>query len=202
MFVVFEGVDGTGKSTQLLRCQQWLEELGCPVTVCRDPGSTALGDRLRGILLHKSDLQISNVAEMFLFMAARAQLVSEVIRPALADGHVVLCDRFLLSTVVYQGRAGEMDPQDVWRIGTSATGGLSPDVTLIFDVPIQVALTRMGNRLDRMESRGEEFLASVQRGFLAESATLPGARVIDATGTAAEIHEQVRDAIMPMLSIR
>ncbi len=202
MFVVFEGVDGAGKSTQLLRCQQWLVELGYPVTVCRDPGSTSLGDRLRSVLLDRSELQIDNIAEMFLFMAARAQLVSEVIRPALATGNVVLCDRFLLSTVVYQGRAGAMDPQDVWRIGASATGGLSPDVTLIFDVPLQVALTRIGDRLDRMESRGEEFLAAVQRGFLAESAMLSGARVIDATGDAAEIHEQVRAAIMPLLAIR
>lgn len=202
MFVVFEGVDGTGKSTQLLRCQKWLDKLGCPVTVCRDPGSTLLGDRLREVLLDRSELQIDNVAEMFLFMAARAQLVSEVIRPALAAGRVVLCDRFLLSTVVYQGRAGAMDPADVWRIGAAATGGLEPDVTLIFDVPLEVALKRIGDRLDRMESRGEEYLAAVQRGFLAESASLPGARVIDATGNPAEIHAQVQAALNPLVSNR
>lgn len=199
MFIVFEGVDGTGKTTQLKRCHHWLEETGRRVTVCRDPGSTALGDRLREVLLERSDLEIDSVAEMFLFMAARAQLVSEVIRPALGDGQIVLCDRFLLSTVVYQGRAGKLDPKLIWQTGKIATGGISPDVTLIFDVPLEIAMGRMGTRLDRMESRGEEFLSVVRRGFLAESASLPGARVIDATGSPDEIHEEVRKVIAAAL---
>jgi dTMP kinase len=199
MFVVFEGVDGTGKSTQLQRCQKWLADLGRPVMVCRDPGSTELGDRLRDVLLDRIELRIDEIPEMFLFMAARAQLVCEVIRPALADGQIVLCDRFLLSNVVYQGRAGSLDPSEIWRIGATATGGLLPDATLIFDVPLEIALTRMGDRMDRMESRGEEYLAAVQRGFLAESAVLKGACVIDATGDPVDIHKQVRSALEPLL---
>lgn len=199
MFVVFEGVDGTGKSTQLKRCQQWLEEIGRRVTVCRDPGSTPLGDRLREVLLERSELDIDPVAEMFLFMASRAQLVSEVIRPAIQEGRVVLCDRFLLSTVVYQGRAGIIDPSLIWQMGAVATGGLSPDLTLIFDVPLEIAMSRMGTRLDRMESRGEEFLSAVRRGFLAESASVAGARVIDATGKPDEIHEEVRKALAAVM---
>jgi dTMP kinase len=195
MFIVFEGVDGTGKTTQLHRCREWLEDAGHPVLACRDPGSTGLGDRLRSVLLERSEIGIGIVAEMFLFMAARAQLVEEVIRPALERRQVVLCDRFLLSTVVYQGRAGELDPDLIWQIGKTATGGLEPDLTLVFDLPIETVLKRIGDHGDRVESRGLEYLTAVQRGFLAESALRKNVEVIDASGTPAEIHEQVRTAV-------
>ncbi len=199
MFIVFEGIDGTGKTTQLRRCEEWLSGLGTPVTVCRDPGSTPLGDRLREILLERGDLEFGIVAEMFLFMAARRQLVEEVIRPALDQQRIVLCDRFLLSTVVYQGHAGGLSPDEIWRIGKTATGGLQPDWTLVLDIPVDVAMKRMGGPTDSLESRGEDYMVAVQRGFLAEAARIDSARVIDASGTAAEIHEQVRSVLEPAL---
>ncbi len=199
MFIVFEGVDGTGKSTQLRHCQSWLDRLGFTVTVCRDPGSTPLGDRLRELLLDGRELEIAGVSEMFLFMAARAQLVQQVIVPALHEKRIVLCDRFLLSTVVYQGYAGGLDPAEIWRIGGTATGGLQPHLTLVFDASIEVAMHRMGSRLDRMESRGEDFLAEARRGFLAESARLAGVQVIDASGDPAEIQQHVQSVIQPHL---
>jgi dTMP kinase len=202
MFIVFEGVDGTGKSTQLNRCQTWLEGLGYQVTVCRDPGSTALGDRLRELLLLRSDLEFSLTAEMFLFMAARSQLVEELIGPSLENDRIVLCDRFLLSTVVYQGHGGGLDRDEIWRIGRTATGGLEPDLYLVFDVPLETALKRIGVSTDRMESRGEDYLVAVQRGFLAEAATLASARVIDASGDPAEIHAAIRMLIEPALASR
>ena len=200
MFIVYEGVDGTGKSTQLSYSQKRLEESGHAVTVCRDPGSTSLGDRLREILLKRQELEIAPTSELFLFMAARSQLVEEVIRPALAEDRIVLCDRFLLSTVVYQGHAGGMEPETIWRIGESATGGLHPDLTLIFDTPIDVAMRRIGDRPDRMESRGEEYLARVRRGFLAESAQMKNVEVIDASGDPAEIQDQVQAALAPLVA--
>lgn len=200
MFIVFEGVDGTGKSTQLEKCRTWLAGLGHDVTVCRDPGTTDLGGRLRDLLLRKSELAIDVTAEMFLFMAARAQMVSETILPALQQDRIVLCDRFLLSTVVYQGHAGSLDPNKIWQIGQIATQNCQPDITLVFDAPLTTTMKRIGSRRDRMESRGEEFFSSVRRGFLAEAATQDSIRVIDASGDAGDIHLQVREAVEPSLS--
>lgn len=202
MFIVFEGVDGSGKSTQLQRCHTWLDESGQDVVVCRDPGSTGLGDRLRQVLLDKSDLNIDPVSETFLFMAARAQLVREVILPARQENRIVLCDRFLMSTVVYQGYAGSLDPQTVRQIGETATAGLQPDLTLVFDTSVDVAMGRMGQHLDRMESRGEEFMETVRRGFLSESAASPCSTVIDASGDPADIQQLVRRAVQSCLDHR
>ena len=197
MFIAFEGVDGTGKSTQLERCQAWIESLGREVLVCRDPGSTPLGLKLRELLLKRSELQIDIESEMFLFMAARAQMVAELILPALAHGRCVLCDRFLLSTVVYQGYAGNLDPQKIWEIGSVATRGCQPDLTLVFDAPLEIAMQRLGTGRDRMESRGDAFFAAVRNGFLTEAANHDTLRVVDASGAAAEIHDHVRKAIEP-----
>ncbi len=199
MFIAFEGVDGTGKSTQLERCQAWIEEMGHEVLVCHDPGSTPLGLKLRELLLNRSELQIDIESEMFLFMAARAQMVAELILPALAQGRCVLCDRFLLSTVVYQGYAGNLEPQKIWEIGSVATRGCLPDLTLVFDAPLEVAMQRLGTGRDRMESRGETFFAAVRSGFLAEAANHDSLQVVDASGQAAEIHQHVRKAIEPLI---
>lgn len=200
MFIVFEGVDGTGKSTQLEKCRTWIEGLGRSVLVCRDPGSTELGLRLRELLLKRSELRIDDSAEMFLFMAARAQMVSELILPALERDEVVLCDRYLLSTVVYQGHAGQLDPDQIWAIGEAATRGHQPDLTLVFDAPLQVAMKRLGRQRDRMESRGEEYFGKVRRGFLAEAASQSSIEVIDAGGDVADIHMQVQKAIQTQLN--
>ncbi len=199
MFIVFEGVDGTGKSTQLKKCQTWLQQLGHSVVVCHDPGSTALGSCLRQLLLQHQDIPMDPQAEMFLFMAARAQMVTEVIRPALERHDVVLCDRFLLSTVVYQGHAGALTPQQIWKIGAVAIQGCLPDLTLVMDAPLHVAMQRLGTNRDRMESRGEDYFASVQKGFLKEAARDQRIRVIDASGEADDIHHQVCAAIQPYL---
>ena len=200
MFIVFEGVDGTGKSTQVEKCRAWIQELGHAVTFCRDPGSTELGLKLRELLLNRSELKIDARAEMFLFMAARAQMVSEIILPALQRKEVVICDRFLLSTVVYQGHAGNVDPGQIWQIGKVANQACDPDLTLVFDAPLQVAMKRLGASRDRMESRGEEYFTAVRRGFLAEAARNESIQVIDASGDVQEIHRQVCKALEPMLS--
>ena len=136
---------------------------------------------------------------MFLFMAARAQLVAEVILPAVAAGHIVLCDRFLLSTIVYQGHAGPLEPNVIRSIGASATQNRQPDCTLLFDAPLHVAMKRIGGQRDRMESRGEDYFTSVRRGFLSEAADDAAIQVVDASGTQDEIHELVKVAIGPLL---
>src|SRR5438552_2414223 len=126
LFLSLDGLDGTGKSTQCRLLAEWLRSQGQTVVTCADPGGTAVGDVLRELLLHKRQ-QMAPACEMFLFMASRAQLVAEVIRPALEAGQVVLCDRFLLANVVYQGYAGGLDPEEIWQVGRLATGGLEPD---------------------------------------------------------------------------
>ncbi len=170
MFITLEGIDGTGKSTQLPLLAEWLRSKGRKVTTCRDPGSTALGNAIREILLHATVQPVNQPAEMLLYMAARAQLVSEVIQPALQRGEDVLSDRFLLSNVVYQGHAGELPPEHVWEVGRVACGGIRPDLMLVLDMPVQQATERLQRPLDQMESRGLEFRRKLRQGFLAEAA--------------------------------
>ncbi len=142
MFFAFDGLDGTGKSTQMNLFIEWLETAGHDVASCYDPGSTPLGEQIREMLLgHR--LPICRTSEMLLFMAARAQLVEEVIRPALDAGRVVVSDRYVLANVVYQGYAGGLDVETVRRIGHTATGGLLPDRVFVLDLAPEVAAGRI-----------------------------------------------------------
>lgn len=165
-FFVLDGPDGGGKTTQVVGLADWIRSRGRQVTTCRDPGGTPLGDRLRGLLLDRSTVRLSTRAEMLLYMASRAQLVEEVIRPALQRGDVVVSDRYLLANIVYQGVAGGLGAEEVGRVGLTATGGLLPDLTLILDVPPAVARARVGRARDRIEDRPEAYHAEVRAGFL------------------------------------
>src|SRR6185295_8790198 len=169
MFFSFDGLDGVGKTTQLDLFCKWLRDSGREVVRCVDPGSTRLGEAVREILLDKKEIDIARTAEMLLFMAARAQLVEEVIAPALAAGKTVVSDRYLLANVVYQGHAGGLDVDTLWAIGKLATGGLEPDLTFVLDLPLDIARQRRKPTADRMESRGDEYFAQVREGFLTEA---------------------------------
>ncbi len=138
-FLVLDGPDGGGKTTQAARLADWLRDRGLDVVSCRDPGGTALGDRLRSILLDRDSVSISLRSEMLLYMASRAQMVEEIIRPALEMGRVVICDRFLLANLIYQGYAGGLPVEQITVVGDVATGRLRPDLTLILDVDVDVA---------------------------------------------------------------
>ncbi len=183
MFITFEGGDGCGKSTQQKLLGDWFRSQGREVAQCRDPGSTALGDAVRNILLHGKDLQITDKTEMFLFMAARCQMVEEVIRPALANGKVVLSDRFLLSSFVYQGCAGGVPMTQLETAGQMATTGIMPDLSIILDIPYEMGLQRMKGRAerDRMEEKGEAYHQRVRYGFLEWAQNDSRCVVIDAT---------------------
>lgn len=195
LFLALDGVDGTGKSTQCRLLAEWLCSLGRTVTECTDPGGTAVGQRIRQLLLDERG-EMSVRCEMFLFMASRAQLVEEVIRPALQAGHVIVSDRFLLANVVYQGHAGGLDPQHIWDIGRAATGGLLPDRTLVLDLPIEVAAQRRKAMADRMESKGDDFQRRVRAGFLAEARLQPDRiRVIDASPCVDVVQNAIRQAV-------
>jgi dTMP kinase len=193
MFFSFDGIDGAGKSTQLRLFCERLRAHGDEVVVCRDPGSTELGERIREILLSREgSTPIARRSEMLLYMAARAQLVDEVIQPALAAGKTVVSDRFLLSNIVYQGHAGGLDVADIRRIGHIATGGISPDCTFMLDMDVEDADRRMSRELDRMESQGPEFRRRLRGGFLAEAELSSGRiHVIDASRSVEEVRAEI-----------
>lgn len=192
MFISFDGVDGGGKSTQIRLFCDWLTEQGVDFVTCRDPGSTPLGEAVRGLVLDGHDLRIDRRSEMLLYMAARAQLVDEVIRPALAHQKVVVCDRFLLANVVYQAHAGGLDIDQTWAVGQVATGGLSPDLTFLLDIDVDIALTRMDREHDRMESQGVDYLKRVRDGFLVEAKRDPERiRVVDALRQIDDVHRDI-----------
>lgn len=196
MFISIDGGDGTGKSTQAELLAGWLREQGRQVVACRDPGSTPLGEAVRNVLLDRHDLNIHRRSEMLLYMAARAQVAEEVIRPALEQGKTVVSDRYLLANVVYQGHAGGLDVPTLWEVGRIATGGLMPELTIVLDVPPEVSAARIDRPLDRMERQGAAFHARVREGFLAEAARLPERIVVvAATGPIDEVQENVRSIV-------
>lgn len=194
MFLTFDGVDGVGKTTQMKLFCQWLTQRGHEVTTCRDPGSTQLGESIRRILLDRHGTPIDRRSEMLLYMAARAQLVEEVIRPALDAGRTVVSDRFLLANVVYQGYAGGLDVDQVWQVGQIATGGLTPDLTFLLDMSVEQAAQRLDREPDRMESQGAAFLRRVRDGFLAEAARRDEIVVIDAARDVGQVQAEIRRA--------
>ncbi len=170
MFFSFDGIDGVGKSTQVELLSESLRARGREVVICRDPGSTPLGERIRTVLLARdSGIPICRRSEMLLYMAARAQLVEQVIRPALDAGKIVIADRYLLANVVYQGHAGGLDPQEIWEVGRVATQGLMPDCVFLLDMAPDGAGQRMNRPLDRMENQGDEFRERLRAGFLQEA---------------------------------
>lgn len=172
MFIALEGIDGAGKSTQIACLADAFRARGRTVTTLRDPGSTSLGEILRGVVVdgRNGSAAIGLRAEMLIFMAARAQLVEERIEPALAAGEVVICDRFLLSNVCYQGYGGGLDPAEILTTGRIACRGRLPDLSLVIDLPVEIALARVNRPLDRMEQKGRDYLARVRQGFLTEAA--------------------------------
>lgn len=165
-FIVLDGPDGAGKSTQVQLLTEQLEKRGHHTLALREPGGTTAGEVIRSLLLERRQDRLTPVAETFLFQAARAQLVDEIIRPSLARGTWVICDRFTISTLVYQGYAGGVSPKEIERMSALATGGLSPDLYLVLWVPPHVGLVRRSNRsADRMESKGDDFLRAVSAGY-------------------------------------
>ena len=196
MFISLDGGDGVGKSTQVALLADWLRRLGHSVVTCRDPGSTRLGEAIRSFLLDRHDLQMTPKAEMLLYMAARAQMVEEVIRPALAAGQTVIADRYLLANVVYQGYGAGLDVETLWQIGRVATGGLMPELTIVLDIPVELAIGRLGDKPDRIEARDRDFHLRVRQGFLTEAHRQPDQIVVlEATGSVEQVHQQIQQLL-------
>jgi dTMP kinase len=192
-FIVLDGPDGCGKSTQIERLRDALASTHREIVCCRDPGGTAIGESIRQVLLDPANGRMTVKAELFLYMASRAQLVDEVIRPALQRGAIVISDRFLSSSMAYQGAAGGLGMDEVARIGGFCTGGITPDLTLILDVHPRTGGQRRGPRAaDRIEQRSEEYHQKVREGFLALARRDPDrVRVVDASREVSIVSQDV-----------
>ena len=195
-FIVFDGPDGGGKSTQMARLAEKLRDWQLKVTVAVDPGGTEIGNRIRRILLDY-DLSKMNVrCETLLFMASRAQLVAEVINPARAAGHVVLCDRYISATCAYQGAAGHEIGQII-NLGRIAVEHTWPDLTLIFNIPPDEGLKRLKRKPDAMEARSLEFHRKVHQIFCNLPSEYPGrVELIDGQGTQDEVFGRIMERLV------
>jgi dTMP kinase len=212
-FITFEGIDGSGKSTQLKLLNSFLRAHGCEAVVTREPGGTQLGLRLREALLDALE-EVDPLTELLVFAADRAQHVRRKLLPALETGAVVISDRYADATVAYQGAGRGFPPELISQIVQLATGGLTPDLTLLFDVSITESTSRTTRRStgknaaargarDRLDIENAEFHARVRDAYLGLAAAEPGrVKVIDTSGPVERTHEQVKRIIIPFLRAR
>ncbi len=205
VFITFEGPEGGGKTTQIRLLASWLRERGHDVLATREPGGTRIGDKVRALLLAPEHTEMRSEAEILLFSAARAQLVGEVIRPYLARGGIVLCDRFADSTLAYQGYGRQLDLDTLAAITAFATGNLVPDLTICPDLPVSEGLRRkQGGDLaewNRMEREQQAFHQRVREGFLALAAAEPSRwLVLDALQPVDQLQQLVRRRVETLIS--
>jgi len=198
-FIVFEGGDGSGKSTQARNLMQRLQRRGLGAVLTHEPGGTPLGEALRRVL--KSGPAMSPLSELFLFEAARAQLVDTLIRPALAVGRTVIADRYVASTVAYQAYGRELDRNLVDRLNREATGGLMPDLTVLLDLSVDTSLSRIqraGN--DNFDQAPREFHRRVREGYKAQAEANPDKwLVLDGTRAKRDLGRQIWEKVQPIL---
>ena len=197
MFITIEGPDGAGKSTQINNIKAFLEERGIPYILTREPGGTPISEKIREIILDKENHEMNSVTEALLYAASRAQHVAEVIKPALEEGKVVICDRFIDSSFAYQGNARGLGDV-VWDINKAAVDGCMPDITFIFKLNPEVGLGRVKGRgeEDRLELEKLEFHKKVYEGYLKLEKEYPDRIVgIDASRTIEEIKKEVYEVL-------
>lgn len=202
-FITMEGGEGAGKSTMMERVAGWLKRSGYRVICTREPGGTELAEKLRDILLDRNNLMLSGKAELLLMFAARAQHLDELIRPALARGDCVLCDRFTDATWAYQGGGRGLPTDDINRLENLVHGDLQPDLTFLLDLPVEQGLKRASNRsaADRFEKESVEFFERVRRAYLERAASAPERFVlIDASQEVDDVWSQIHNALTERLA--
>lgn len=205
-FVTFEGPEGSGKTTQIQRLADHLAANGYRLLTTREPGGTRIGNAIRSLLLDADHTEMSPRAEALLFNAARAQIVDEVIAPALADGRVVLCDRYADSTLAYQGHGHGQSVDELTKLADFATGGLMPDLTIFLDIDVEAGLTRKREQCEdvewnRMEEQAVAFHRAVRRGYLALAEADPVRwLVLDAMQPVDAIHAAILERLLPRLA--
>ena len=204
--ISFEGSEGSGKTTQIELLVPRLQKLGREVVVTREPGGTDIGEDIRHLLIRANGSEeMCPEAELLLFAASRAQLVREVVVPALQEGKIVLCDRFLDSTTVYQGAGRSLSPDPVNQINQFAVGNVLPNLTIVLDVPAEVSLQRVKHRAtdlpDRIEQENIDFYRIVREGYLLLAKSMPGRfHVVDGTKSASIIEKQVWKSVKALLA--
>ncbi|OWP52110.1 dTMP kinase [Pseudomonas nitroreducens] len=201
LFITLEGPEGAGKSTNREYLAERLRERGIEVQLTREPGGTPLAERIRELLLDPSDEKMAVDTELLLVFAARAQHLAEVIRPALERGAVVLCDRFTDATYAYQGGGRGLPVERIAQLESFVQGGLRPDLTLVFDLPVEIGLSRAAarGRLDRFEQEGRTFFDAVRNTYLDRARAEPARyRILDAAQSLAEVQRDL-DALLPSL---
>lgn len=201
-FIVFEGGDGAGKSTQIRLLNQALQAAGWQVTLSREPGGTAMGEKLRQLVLDGTKTGLDGRAEALIFAASRAAHAQEVIRPALAAGHIVLCDRYIDSSLAYQGAGRGLGVDNVRQLNLWATQNLLPDLTILLDLPFELGRARAGSRgqADRMEAESDQFhrvLGQTYRDLATQNPERYA--LIDASATIKQIHRQVKQAVSKLI---
>jgi dTMP kinase len=191
LFIVLEGIEGSGKSTQARLLGEWLAGQGLPHLVTREPGGTAVGEAIRQVVLHGGD--VTPRTELLLMLAARATFVTEVVAPALSQGKIVVADRFELSTLAYQGYGRGLPLDEVRRLNAFATGGLAPDLTIVLDVPAATGDARRARRgaADRIERAGREFHERVNEAYRLLAASEPGVIALPAEGSIEAVHASI-----------
>lgn len=209
MFITFEGPEGSGKTTQIACLVEWLRGQGIDVLSTREPGGTAIGDRIRAILLDPASVEMRPEAEVLLFSAARAQIVAQIVRPHLERAGVVICDRYADSTLAYQGYGRRLDLATLRTITRFATGGLVPDLTVYLDVDVETGLRRKRQDADgdssqwnRMEAETLAYHQRVREGYLCMAAEEPQRwLVVDATDSVDDVQQAVRSRVEALLGI-
>ncbi len=204
LFITLEGPEGAGKSTNREYLAEHLRAQGVDVVLTREPGGTPLAERIRELLLAPSDEKMDADTELLLVFAARAQHLAEVIRPALARGAVVLCDRFTDATYAYQGGGRGLSLERIATLEQFVQGDLRPDLTLVFDLPVEIGLSRAAarGRLDRFEQEGQAFFEAVRQAYLARAQAAPQQyTLIDASQSLAQV-QQALDALLPQILVR
>jgi len=194
-FIVLDGPDGCGKSTQAKLLAKWVNGWGVDVVMLRDPGGTAIGEKIRQMLLNPEHIAMSVRTELLLYMAARAQLWEEKIAPAVAEGRCVILDRWLSSTFAYQGCAGGFGIENVIKLAQSCLERIQPDLTIVLDVNSDTAAKRLDRTLDRMERKGAEYHRKVRRGFLELAEKYENIVTVDATDYIQTVHKKIRQVI-------
>ncbi|MEP9316384.1 dTMP kinase [Pseudomonas sp. LABIM340] len=201
LFITLEGPEGAGKSTNREYLAERLRERGIEVQLTREPGGTPLAERIRELLLDPSDEKMAVDTELLLVFAARAQHIAQVIRPALERGAVVLCDRFTDATYAYQGGGRGLPVERIAQLEGFVQGGLRPDLTLVFDLPVEIGLSRAAarGRLDRFEQEGRAFFEAVRNTYLDRAHAEPGRyHILDAAQSLAEVQRDL-DKLLPAL---
>lgn len=194
-FIVLDGPDGCGKTTQSGLLTEWLQNRGVPTSNFRDPGDTVIGEKIRQILLSPEHIAMSTRTEMLLYMAARAQLWQEKMVPVLRDRKCVVLDRWVSSTCAYQGCAGGFGIQNVMKLAADSLSKPWPDLTIILDVDVKTGFQRLKGKHDRMEAKGQEYHQKVRQGFLELARQQESFVLVDGSGNVEEVHKKITEEV-------